>query len=107
MVGPSEQITSVRVVNEQEARELARRALASEDLAITGASRISKTWVVSHDTREYVDTGDDLYMLTGPGPLLVSEGGRLVRGPGTTRPTHTSRPETIAEAVAEFEQQHP
>jgi hypothetical protein len=94
-------------VNEQDARELARRELASEDLVITGASHISKTWVVSYDTRKYVDTGDVLYMLTGPGPLLVSEGGSVARGPGTTRPTHTSRPETIAEAVAQFERQHP
>ena len=101
------QLTNVRVVNEQEARELARRALASEDLVITGASRISKTWVVSYDTREYVDTGDDLYMLTGPGPILVSDGGSVVSGPGTTRPNRTAGPTTIAEAVAEFEQQQP
>jgi Immunity protein 35 len=101
------QLTNVRVVNEQEARELARRALASEGLVITGASRISKTWVVSYDTREYVDTGDDLYMLTGPGPILVSDGGRVVWGPGTTRPNRTAGPTTIAEAVAEFEQQQP
>jgi hypothetical protein len=101
----SKQLTSVRVVNEQDARELAPRELASEDLVITSASRISKTWVVSYDARKYVETGDVLYMLTGPGPLLVSDGGTVVRGPGTTRPAHTSRPKTIDEAVAEFEQQ--
>lgn len=106
-MGLAEQLTNVRLVNERDARELARRELASEDLVITGASRISKTWVVSYDTRKYVDTGDVLYMLTGPGPLLVSDGGSVVRGPDTTRPKRTSRPKTIAEAVAEFEQQQP
>ena len=49
-------------MNEEEARELARRELASQELDITGAPRISKTWVVSYDTRTYVNTGDVRYM---------------------------------------------
>ena len=42
----------VGVVNEVEARELARRELTSEDLVITSSERISRTWVVSFNNRK-------------------------------------------------------
>jgi hypothetical protein len=94
-------------MNEEEARELARREMASDNLAITDSKRISKTWVVSFNDRRYVETGDDSYFLTGPGPILVSDRGRVMRAPGTTRSTPTSRRATLAESVAEFENQEP
>ena len=98
---------SVGVMDEEEARELASRELASDNLVITDAKRISRTWVVSFNNRKYVETGDLLYFETGPGPILVSDSGRVGRAEGTTRRTATSRHMTLAESVAEFEQQQP
>jgi hypothetical protein len=94
-------------VTEEEACELARRELATEDLVITGASRFSKTWVVAYNSRKYVETGDVLDLLTGPGPIFVSDGGPVGQAEGSTRRTATSRRMTLAESVAEFEQQKP
>jgi len=104
-VGRFSQLSTVRVVNEEEARELARRELASEELVITGTSRISETWVVAYNSRTYVETGDVLELLTGPGPIFVSDSGRVGRAEGSPRRTSKSRRMTQAESVAEFEQQ--
>jgi hypothetical protein len=94
-------------MHEEEARELARRELASDSLVIMDSKRFSRTWVVSFNTRKYVETGDVRYFETGPGPILVSDRGRVMRAPGTTRPTRTSRRKTLAESAAEFEQRQP
>ena len=98
---------NVGVVTEEEACELARRELDTEDLVITGASRISKTWVVAYNSRTYVETRDVLDFLTGPGPIFVADSGRVGQAEGSTRRTATSRRLTLAESVAEFEQQKP
>jgi len=104
--GPFSAAHNVGVINEDEARELVRRALdrASEYFVITDAKRISSTWVVSYNSRKYVETGDLRYFETGPGPILVSDDGRLMRAP-TGRPTRPSGSMTLAECIAEFEQQ--
>jgi hypothetical protein len=91
-------------VNEEEARELARRELASKDFVITGAKRIGLTWVVSYNSRKYVESGDLRYFETGPGPILVSDSGRVMRAPGTTPTRRPSGSKTLAEWAAEFEQ---
>jgi hypothetical protein len=83
-------------VEEAEARELAGRDLASEDLVVVGARRVSQTWVVSYNTRQYVETGDLGHYLTGPGPILVSDGGRVMRVPGS-EPGSKSLEDLIAE----------
>lgn len=95
---------SVCVVDEVEARELARRELGSENLVITDAKRIGRTWVVSYNSRKYVETGDLRYFETGPGPILVSDSGLVMRAT-SRRPTRPSGSKTLAEWVAEFEQQ--
>jgi hypothetical protein len=69
-------------VDEEEAHELARRELASTDLVITGSKRIGETWVVHYDNRKYVETGDVRNMEIGPGPILVSDDGRVTRASG-------------------------
>lgn len=56
---------------------------------------------------KHVETGDVLYFETGPGPILVSDSGRVMRAPGSTRPTRTSERKTLAESVGEFEKQLP
>ena len=45
-------------MDEVEARELARRELGTDDLVITNANRIDRTWVISYNSRKYVETGD-------------------------------------------------
>jgi hypothetical protein len=107
LVGRSSQLTTFRVVNEEEARELAHWERASEDLVITGASRIDKTWVVTYNSRKYVETDDVLDVLTGPGPIFVSDSGRVGQAEESTRRTATSRRMTLAKSVAEFERQKP
>jgi hypothetical protein len=95
-------------VDEVEARELARRELGNENLVITDAKRIGQTWVVSYNSRKYVETGDLRYYETGPSlRILVSDDGRVVRAPGSTRPTRPSGSKTLAESLAESEQQQP
>jgi hypothetical protein len=91
------------VVNDEEARELTRRELSSDSLVITDSKRINRTWVVYFNNRRYVETGDVLYFETGPGPILVSDSGRVMRAPGTTRPIRTSERKSLAESVAECE----
>jgi Immunity protein 35 len=94
-------------VDQVEARELARRELGSENLVVTDAKRIGQTWVVSYNSREYVETGDLRYFETGPSlRILVSDDGRVVRAP-STRPTRPSGSKTLAEWLAESEQQQP
>ena len=44
---------------------------------------------------------------TGPGPILVSDSGRVMRAPGSTRPTRTSESKTLAESVVQFEKHLP
>lgn len=89
-------------MDEEEARELARRERSCDSLVITDSKRISRTWVVCCNNRKYVETGDVLYFETGPGPILVSDSGRVMRAPGSTRPTRTSERKTLVESVAEF-----
>jgi hypothetical protein len=98
---------SVGVMNEEEARELALRELGSDSFVITDSKRIGRTWVINYQSRKYVETGNVLYMESGPGPIFVSDSDYVVRGPGTTRPTQSAGSKTLAESVAEFEQQQP
>jgi hypothetical protein len=94
-------------MDEEEARELASRERASDSLVITDAKRIGGTWVVSFNNRKYVETGDLRYYETGPGPILLSDSGHVGRAEGSTKRTAASRRMTLAESVAEFEQQNP
>ena len=91
------QLTSVHVVNEEEARELARQELASEDFVITGTKRISGAWLVSYNNRKFVETGDIRYAEAGPGPLLVYDSGRIASGPGSTRVRRSPMSKTLHE----------
>lgn len=68
------------------------------DLVVTEVRRISRTWVVSYQTRVYWETREISHALAGNGPVLVSEDGRVGRG-GTGEP-----PEHY---VAEFERSAP
>ena len=72
---------SVGVMNEEEARELALRELGSDSFVITDSKRIGRTWVINYQSREYVETGNVLYMESGPGPIFVSDSGHVMRGP--------------------------
>jgi hypothetical protein len=45
-------------MEEEEARELVGRELASDNLVVTDTKCISRTWVVSFNNRKYVETGD-------------------------------------------------
>ena len=94
-------------MDEEEARELARRELSSDSLVITDSKRISRNWVVYFNHRKYVETGDSLYFETGPESILVSDSGSVVRAAGSTRPTRTSARKTLAESVAECEKRLP
>lgn len=94
-------------MNEEEARELALRELGSDSFVITDSKRIGRTWVINYQSREYLETGNALYMESGPGPIFVSDSRHVMRGPGTTRPTRSAESRTLAELVAEFEQQQP
>ena len=40
--------------------------------------------MVYFNDRKHVETGDVLYFETGPGPILVSDSGRVMRAPGST-----------------------
>jgi len=92
-------------VDDQEACDLVRQVLGDEEV-VTGATRIGRTWVVSHQSRTFVESGDVRYIEAGPGPMLVSDSGSVVGGPGTTPAPGASR-RTLDEAVAEFERQRP
>jgi hypothetical protein len=90
-------------MEEEEVRELVQRQLHA-DLAVTGVERISKTWVVSWESRKYIETGDVRYVETGPGKkYLVSDAGQITRTPGTAMSRTTSKRKTLLELVAEFE----
>jgi len=98
---------NVGVVDEVEARELARRELGTDDLVITNASRIGRTWVISYNDRNYVETGDLRYYETGPSlRILVSDSGRVMRAP-SRRLTRPPGSKTLAELLAESEPQQP
>jgi hypothetical protein len=87
-------------VDETENHEIAGRDLASDDVIVVGARRISLTWVVSYNTQEDVETGDISHHLTGPGPILVSDGGRVMRVPG-----HEPGSKSLEALTGEFERQ--
>jgi len=94
-------------VDEVEARELARRELGTDDLVITNANRIGRTWVISYNSRKYVETGDLRYYETGPSlRILVSDSGQVMRAP-SRRLTRPPGSKTLAEFLAESEQQQP
>jgi hypothetical protein len=91
-------------MEEEEARELVQQQLHAE-FAVTGVERISKTWVVSWESRKYIETGDLRFVETGPGKkYLVSDAGQITRTPGTTRSRSTTKRKTLLELVAEFEE---
>jgi hypothetical protein len=91
-------------MEEEEARRLVELQLQA-DFAVTGVERISKTWVVSWESRKYIETGDLRFVETGPGKrYLVSDTGRITRTPGTGMSRSAAKRKTLLELVAEFEE---
>ena len=64
------------------AKSIAARLLSDlpwwsdEALVITGCDRISRTWVVYYNTRQFAETGNEVNSLIGNGPVLVADDGR-------------------------------
>lgn len=77
-------------VDAEEAQRLAEAELATGDQrhgpTVTSVRRISRTWVVFWNSRLFVETGDEMQMLGGNAPLMVSDDGR-VGVAGTAQPT--------------------
>jgi Immunity protein 35 len=69
----------------EEALELAQRWLRNQEwwsdktYAVTCVRRDEAGWVVSHSSRDYAETADDLYTLIGGyGPLVVTTDGQII-----------------------------
>jgi hypothetical protein len=90
-------------MEEEEARKLVQRHLHAE-FAVTGVERISKTWVVSWESRKFIETGDVQFAEIGPRKqYLVSDAGRITGTPNTIFSRSGIKRKPILELVAEFE----
>ena len=86
-------------------RELIVRELGAERV-ITGIKRISRSWVVTWESRKYVETGDIRYLEAGPWKTyLVSDSGVVVGAQGTNLLPHATRErQSLVDTVEVFEQ---
>jgi hypothetical protein len=86
----------MRMINENEARDIAAEFLASriqpgipQELVVTDISPFDHCWVITFNSRRFVDTNEIRHALAGNGPLIVNRRTGTVRQGVASLPVET------------------
>jgi Immunity protein 35 len=77
--------------DESRAREIAARYFAARfgdrgtDVVVTSVREIDIGWLITYQSKAYIDTHDDNHLLLGNGPLVVDRTG-VIHATGTSLP---------------------